>query len=155
MLGHTSSLIRQTHAGSANKMIKYLGSKRTLIPTLLDLLAAAPQVRSAVDLFSGTSRVGHALKGAGLQVHSNDHNTYAHTLARCYVAADREQVERDAQLLIDELNELPGAPGYFTEVFCEQSRFSNPRMGRGSTRSERRSPRKIWTPCWSPFCSSH
>ncbi len=110
-------------------MIKYLGSKRALLPVILDMLRPLRGVRSAVDLFAGTSRVGHALKGAGLRVLSNDHNAFAETLARCYVQADAEEVEADARRLIAELNALPGAPGYFTETFCERSRFFQPKNG--------------------------
>lgn len=110
-------------------MIKYIGSKRTLLPVVLEAVAAVPDAASVVDLFSGTSRVGHALKRAGYRVIANDHNSYAATLARCYVAADRETIERDATLLIREFNELPGEPGWFTQTFCEQSRFFQPKNG--------------------------
>lgn len=82
-----------------------------------------------MDLFSGTSRVGHALKNAGFSVTSNDHNTYAAVLATCYVQADREDVLQDAERIVRELNALPGAPGYFTETFCERSRFFMPKNG--------------------------
>jgi len=109
-------------------MIKYLGSKRTLVPRLCELVAAL-EARSVIDLFSGTSRVGHALKRAGLRVHANDHNAYAATLARCYVQADRDELLADATRLIAELNRLPGAPGYFTATFCERSRFFQPHNG--------------------------
>jgi len=110
-------------------MIKYLGSKRRLLDLIGDAvrrLAAGPTV---LDLFSGTSRVGHALKGRGYRVVANDHNAFAHTLARCYVAADRDSVEGSARQLIDEFNRLPAAPGYFTDTFCVQSRFFQPKNG--------------------------
>ena len=110
-------------------MIKYLGSKRTLLPTLVGLLDAFPELTSVADVFSGTSRVGHAFKGAGWRVEANDHNAYAHCIARCYVEADLETVEADATRLIAEFNDLPGEPGYFTEVFCERSRFFQPHNG--------------------------
>ncbi len=110
-------------------MIKYLGSKRTLIPVILDVIRRLPGTRTVIDLFSGTSRVGHALKGAGYRVLANDHNAYAATLARCYVQADAEQVLDDAEKLVRELNSLKGAPGYFTETFCVKSRFFQPRNG--------------------------
>jgi adenine-specific DNA-methyltransferase len=110
-------------------MIKYLGSKRTLLPDLVAALARFPEHRSVVDLFSGTSRVGHALKRAGYRVLANDHNAYAHALARCYVAADRERVERDARRLIAELSALPGRAGYFTRTFCVEARFFQPKNG--------------------------
>jgi len=117
---------------SAEAVIKYLGSKRTLVPRIAQLLGVLAQhagARSVIDLFSGTSRVGHALKAQGFQVHSNDHNAYAATLACCYVQADRESIERDAIKLIAELNALPGEAGYFTETFCEKSRFFHPKNG--------------------------
>lgn len=110
-------------------MIKYIGSKRTLLPVVLEAVAGFAEARTVVDLFSGTSRVGHALKGAGYKVIANDHNSYAATLARCYVGADLEDVERDAKALIREFNELPGEPGWFTQTFCEQSRFFQPKNG--------------------------
>lgn len=111
-------------------MIKYLGSKRTLIPVILDAIrGAAPAPATVLDLFSGTSRVGHALKGAGYRVLANDHNAYAATLATCYVQADAEDVLEDARRLVRELNALRGAPGYFTETFCVKSRYIQPRNG--------------------------
>ncbi|MBI2408658.1 MAG: DNA adenine methylase [Gemmatimonadetes bacterium] len=110
-------------------MIKYLGSKRTLLPILVNAVRADARARSVLDLFSGTARVGHALKLAGYRVVSNDHNAYAHTLARCYVESDYDEVARDAEVLIGECNSLAGRPGYFTETFCERSRFFHPKNG--------------------------
>ena len=110
-------------------MIKYLGSKRRLLEAIVKVVAGVPRAATVVDLFSGTSRVGHALKAAGFRVLSNDHNAYAETLARCYVEADRDDVLRDARLLVAELNALPGAPGWFTETYCERARFFQPANG--------------------------
>lgn len=110
-------------------MIKYLGSKRTLVPAILDAVRGARGACSVIDLFSGTSRVGHALKSAGYRVLSNDHNAYAATLARCYVQADAEDVLDDAANLVREFNALRGSPGYFTETFCTKSRFIQSKNG--------------------------
>jgi adenine-specific DNA-methyltransferase len=110
-------------------MIKYLGSKRVLLPTIVESIRSLDGVRSVVDLFSGTSRVGHALKAAGFRVLANDHNAYAATLARCYVEADADDVRDVAERLVAEFNRLAGAPGYFTETFCERSRFFQPKNG--------------------------
>ena len=110
-------------------MIKYIGSKRTLVPALTQIVAAIQPTGSVLDLFSGTSRVGHALKACGYQVSSNDHNAYAATLARCYVQADLEDHARDTARLVREFNTLPGQPGYFTDTFCERSRFFQPKNG--------------------------
>ncbi|MGQ0627904.1 MAG: DNA adenine methylase, partial [Phycisphaerales bacterium] len=117
-------------------MIKYIGSKRTLLPVILDAVRGAtnaPAPQSVIDLFSGTSRVGHALKRAGYRVLSNDHNAYAATLARCYVEADAADVLASATTLVGEFNRrLRGgwnAPGYFTQTFCIKSRFFQPANG--------------------------
>lgn len=110
-------------------MIKYLGSKRTLLPLITSVIGRLAPEGTVIDLFSGTSRVGHALKGRGYRVLANDHNAYAAALARAYVEADAEDVLNDAQTLIAELQRLPGRPGYFTETFCVQSRFFQPKNG--------------------------
>jgi adenine-specific DNA-methyltransferase len=111
-------------------MIKYLGSKRTLIPRLLEVFGSGPKAPQViVDLFSGTSRVGHACKKAGYRVLSNDHNSYAETLARCYVQADLGQHKDEAIRRIGLLMEVAPKPGYFTRTFCEESRFFTPENG--------------------------
>ncbi len=110
-------------------MIKYIGSKRLLVPRIVGLVQRLPDVRRVVDLFSGTARVGHALKRHGYHVVANDHLAYAAALARCYVAADRRKVLHDVERLVRELARLPGKPGYFTHTFCERARFFQPRNG--------------------------
>ncbi len=127
-------------------MIKYLGSKRRLLPSLVQAIESVPEVSSVIDLFSGTSRVGHALKARGLRVLANDHNAYAETLARCYVQADREDVARDAAALVTEMNALPGAPGYLTEMFCVRSRFFHPKNGERMDAIRRALARKALPP---------
>ena len=110
-------------------MIKYLGSKRTLVPVLADL-AVATGASTAVDLFTGTTRVAQELKRRGLEVTAADLATYSAVLGECFITTDRETVDLDA--LDDELarlDALPGTPGYFTETFCERSRFFQPKNG--------------------------
>ena len=110
-------------------MIKYLGSKRLLLPHILRCVDALPDVRTVLDLFSGTSRVGHACKRAGYDVIANDHNTFAHVLARCYVQADARKVRGRATRIIAELNALPGQAGWFTETYCHEARYIQPKNG--------------------------
>jgi adenine-specific DNA-methyltransferase len=110
-------------------VIKYLGSKRLLLPEILACVARLPEVHTVLDLFSGTARVGHALKRAGYRVHANDHNTYAATLATCYVQADRDRWLASAERLIAELHQVRGSPGWFTETYCLRSRYLQPFNG--------------------------
>ena len=110
-------------------MIKYIGSKRVLLPIILETIQNLPDVHRVLDLFSGTARVGHALKNAGYDVTANDHNAFAHILARCYVQSDRDRVGREAEKLIRELSTVRRRAGYFTQTFCERSRFFHPKNG--------------------------
>ena len=108
-------------------MIKYIGSKRLLVPRIVAaVLGEAERPRTALDLFSGTSRVGHALKREGVRVHANDHNAYAHVLAACYVAADAKRWLAPAERLIAELDALRGRAGWFTETYAVRSRYLQP-----------------------------
>jgi adenine-specific DNA-methyltransferase len=110
-------------------MIKYLGSKRRLVP-VIDHLAEATGATSALDLFTGTTRVAQAFKQRGLQVTAVDLARYAEVFARCYVETDADQVDR-AELAdaLGYLGGLRGEPGYVTETFCRASRFFQPFNG--------------------------
>jgi adenine-specific DNA-methyltransferase len=111
-------------------VIKYLGSKRLLVEHIVTLCETLrPDSGTVLDLFSGTSRVGHALKRAGFGVYANDHNSYAHTLAMCYVQAHAPLISSDATRIINELNALPGREGLFTENYCRASRYFTPENG--------------------------
>ncbi|MGZ4481574.1 MAG: DNA adenine methylase [Gaiellales bacterium] len=109
-------------------MIKYLGSKRALAP-LIRLLAGHLPVRSAGDLFAGTTRVGQALRAAGLHVVSNDLASYSQVLGQAYIEADESLDRGHIQGLLSGLNALPGRAGYVTEVFCRRARYFHPDNG--------------------------
>jgi adenine-specific DNA-methyltransferase len=110
-------------------VIKYLGSKRRLVPVLTRLYDAA-DARTAVDLFTGTTRVAQAFKRAGARVTAVDTARYSDVFARTYVATDARAVDlAELSAVIEDLNARPGTPGYFTETFCEQSRFFQPFNG--------------------------
>ncbi|WP_141015187.1 DNA adenine methylase [Nocardioides sambongensis] len=110
-------------------MIKYLGSKRALVPVLADM-AVATGAATAVDLFTGTTRVARELKRRGLQVTAADIATYSEVLAACYIGTDRDAVDPDElRETLAELEALPGRAGYFTATFCERARFFQPKNG--------------------------
>jgi adenine-specific DNA-methyltransferase len=114
-------------------VIKYLGSKRALVPVLGDIASAvraAVGAQTALDLFTGTTRVAQELKRRGLHVSAADSASYSRVLADCYVATDAAQVPHARlRAALDRLNALPGRRGYVTEVFCEQARYFQPKNG--------------------------
>jgi len=112
-------------------VIKYLGSKRRLVPALT-VLAQASGARSGLDLFCGTTRVAQAWKRLGVTMTAVDSARFAHVLARCYVATDplaSPDLAADLSSAIERLDALPGEPGYVTATFCEQARYFRPENG--------------------------
>jgi adenine-specific DNA-methyltransferase len=112
-------------------MIKYLGSKRRLVPALT-ALATASGARTALDLFCGTTRVSRAFKSLGLEVTAVDSARCAHVLAQCYVATDADSTpgfQAEVAAAVDRLNVVPGVPGYVTKTFCSDARYFQPVNG--------------------------
>ncbi len=110
-------------------MIKYLGSKRRLIPVLSQICAASG-ARTAVDLFTGTTRVAQAFKAQGLAVTALDSARYAHVFAQTYIATDAATADMGAlTAAVAHLNGLPGRPGYVHDTFCSEARFFQPFNG--------------------------
>jgi adenine-specific DNA-methyltransferase len=110
-------------------VIKYIGSKRRLVPVLAELFERSG-ARTAVDLFTGTTRVAQAFKAAGGHVTAVDSARYSHVFARTWIETDAVTIDHRAlRSAIDELDALPGRPGYFTETFCVRSRFFQPHNG--------------------------
>jgi adenine-specific DNA-methyltransferase len=110
-------------------VIKYLGSKRRLVPVLAEL-AQRSGARRAVDLFTGTTRVAQAFKACGVEVTALDITRYADVLARCYVATDADACDTTSlEGAIADLQAEPPEPGYVTDTFCHQARFFQPENG--------------------------
>ncbi len=110
-------------------MIKYLGSKRKLVPQILEHIQALP-VQRVCDLFTGTTRVARACKQAGLYVVANDLASYSRVFADAYIATDAGEVDIDRLTgFLDHLNALPPSPGYITRTFCEDARYFHPKNG--------------------------
>jgi adenine-specific DNA-methyltransferase len=110
-------------------VIKYIGSKRRLVPVLTDLFERSG-ASTALDLFTGTTRVAQAFKAAGATVTAVDTARYSEVFARTWIEADAHAADHAALAdAIAALNALPGEPGYVTETFCVQSRFFQPHNG--------------------------
>ncbi|MFM1994801.1 MAG: hypothetical protein RLZZ610_318 [Actinomycetota bacterium] len=110
-------------------MIKYLGSKRALMP-ILETLIDESSSQTALDLFTGTTRVAQAMKRAGITVTAVDTASYSEVFAKTYIELDRRQAnEPELSEAIQRLNALDGKPGYFTETFCERASFFQAKNG--------------------------
>lgn len=113
------------------RMVKYIGSKRALLPWILEAverIGALDRVRSVADPFSGSARVAHALKGRGYFVTASDLNTYAHVLAKALVEADaRRYPQEKVEPLLRELAVLPPREGWFSRTYAHEARYFQPK----------------------------
>lgn len=110
-------------------MIKYLGSKRTLIP-VLSQLGEASGAKTALDLFTGTTRVAQAFKKLGMNVTASDVASYAECFGKTWIELDGDSVNHsELAEALAELEALPGDAGYFTQKFCVEARYFQPKNG--------------------------
>jgi adenine-specific DNA-methyltransferase len=104
-------------------VIKYLGSKRRLVPVLGDLLTAAGAL-TALDLFTGTTRVAQEWKRRGAEVWAVDLARYSEALAGCYIGTDADAVDgAGLDETLSHLQHLNGRDGYVTATFSNQARY--------------------------------
>jgi adenine-specific DNA-methyltransferase len=110
-------------------VIKYLGSKRRLVP-VLRAIRAVTGAGTAVDLFTGTTRVAQAWRAAGCVVTAVDSARYAEAFARTYVETELTATRRrELTSALESLAAVPPSPGYVTDVFCRRARYFQPANG--------------------------
>ena len=110
-------------------MIKYLGSKKRLLPVLGEIFSRSG-AKTALDLFTGTTRVAQEFKKRGGLVTAVDLSRYSKIFADCWIATDSRSVNvKELDDAIRHLSSLEGQTGYFTETFCIKSRFFQPKNG--------------------------
>jgi adenine-specific DNA-methyltransferase len=94
--------------------IKYAGSKRKLLPQILELVNRV-HPRTVLDGFAGTTRVSQALAQTGYLVIANDVADWSQVFGTCYLLNRRPAGHY--RPLIQHLNALPGRDGWFTEHY--------------------------------------
>lgn len=95
--------------------IKYTGSKKRIIPYILQLTGELKNINSVLDGFSGTTRVSQALAQNGYNTTANDISAWSEVFGQCYLLADKPDAYY--QKIIDHLNSLPGVDGWFSEHY--------------------------------------
>lgn len=94
--------------------IKYAGSKREIIPALLELVRPL-KVRTVFDGFSGTTRVAQAFKKNSYTVYANDIAPWSKVFGECYLL--NKKPASYYQRVIDHLNSIQGKHGWFSEHY--------------------------------------
>lgn len=90
--------------------IKYIGSKKKLLPFIGEAIKGL-NITTAVDVFTGTTRVAQYLRQKGIQCDTSDLSWAATCYADTYV---HNQDNQHLKKYIDEMNVLTGVDGWLT-----------------------------------------
>lgn len=118
--------------------IKYTGSKLKIIPYILRAIEGL-EINTALDAFSGSTRVAQAFAQIGFNTTANDISEWSYVFANCYLKATKP--DSFYQEYIDELNGLKGYKGCFSEHYG-----GIPKRGRNLFKC-------IIRCCWMPFAT--
>ncbi|HHT22137.1 MAG TPA: DNA methyltransferase [Bacteroidales bacterium] len=95
--------------------IKYTGSKKKIIPYIVQIISELEHVKTILDGFSGTTRVSQAFAQLGYNTTANDISHWSEVFATCYLKSNHS--DKYYQEIIDYLNNLQGFDGWFTENY--------------------------------------
>ena len=100
----------------------------------------AAGARTALDLFTGTTRVAQELKRRGIEVTASDLATYSAVLSDCFVATDATDGRRGRELdaALERLDALPGRAAATSPRRSASGRASSSRERRPRRRDPRR-----------------
>lgn len=91
--------------------IKYTGSKLKILPYILEMVHPL-QIKTALDAFSGTTRVAQAFAQSGYDTTANDIAEWSKVFATCFLKANKP--DSFYMPLVDHLNGLEGKFGWFS-----------------------------------------
>lgn len=99
--------------------VKYIGSKAALIPSILKCIDEnlGASIHSAIDVFTGTTRVAQAFKRKGYDVQTSDLSWASAAYSGTWIANNGSNVH--LQTKIDVLNKIEGVEGWLTKNYCD------------------------------------
>ena len=92
--------------GGKTEGIKYAGSKKKIIPYIVQIISELEGVKNVLDGFSGTTRVSQAFAQLGYNTTANDISAWSEVFATCYLKAGKE--DKYYREIIEHLNSLKG-----------------------------------------------
>lgn len=95
--------------------IKYAGSKKKIIPYIVQIMSELKNVNRVLDGFAGTTRVSQTFAKMGYNTTANDVSVWSEVFATCYLKAKKN--DKYYQEIIDYLNTLKGHSGWFTHNY--------------------------------------
>ena len=100
----------QTHG------VKYIGSKRTLLPHILECVSDLGG--TMLDVCTGTTRVAQAFRHKGWDVMTSDLSWASEAYAHLFLMVQEEDIAV-LEPLVAELNAVEGVSGWITSSYCD------------------------------------
>ncbi len=100
--------------------VKYIGSKASLIPSILKCIdehIPSNSIKSAIDVFTGTTRVAQAFKQRGWTVTTSDLSWASSCYSSTWIGNGGTNTH--LQEKINQLNQLKGVDGWLTTNYCD------------------------------------
>jgi adenine-specific DNA-methyltransferase len=99
--------------------VKYIGSKSSLIPSILKAIdeSSSIPITSVLDVFTGTTRVAQACKKRGWTVTTSDLSWASDAYSHTWIA--NEGSNTHLQIKLNHLNGLEGEAGWITNNYCD------------------------------------
>jgi len=95
--------------------VKYIGSKKKLIPSIISILDSLNvEEKSIIDVFTGTTRCAQAFRKLGYRVQASDLNWASEAYANTFL---KNWSFVELQKAVNILNNLPGKKGWLTEHY--------------------------------------
>ena len=103
--------------------VKYIGSKLKLLPHIGQAIEPL-NIKTAVDVFTGTTRVAQYLRGNGIITDTSDLSWAATMYAHTFV---HNKDNKHLQKYVDEMNKLNGTVGWLSNNYCGSVSQSDPK----------------------------
>ncbi len=111
---HQPALLQNFNRIASTEGIKYAGSKRKLLPHILEIISSV-QPHTVFDGFTGTTRVAQLLAKSGYTVITNDIAIWSKQFGIAYLL--NKQPRHHYNELIAHLDHLEGIDGWFSEHY--------------------------------------
>lgn len=97
--------------------VKYMGSKRRLLPAIHQIFDGL-RPTTALDVFTGTTRVAQMLRGMGVVVTTADNLEYARVFSRAWVSGNPNMARVSHMCDVLNLDHVAEC-GWFTKTYCD------------------------------------
>jgi adenine-specific DNA-methyltransferase len=96
--------------------VKYIGSKDKLLKYIVETTKQLNNVKSSIDVFTGTTRVAQAFKQLGHTVITSDLSWASECYSQTFIGNENN---KHLQEVINELNQTTPIDGWITKCYCD------------------------------------